>query len=330
MRIAVLGAGAMGGVLAALLDRAGHDLEVTARGAHLAAIRDSGLLVDGAWGEHRARPLADSRLSRRPELAIIATKAMDAEAAAIENADLLRGVPVVVVQNGLGGIERIATALPESPIVGALSMIAASYVAPGHVRVTTGAPTLLGTVRGDAATAHRAAAVLGTAVPVDTTRDFAGAQWTKLIINQVNALPAITGLSVQQVIDHRGLCRVMTRSMREAVHTALAAGVRFAPLNGMTHARLWLLAHAPLAVGERLLPRRIRRYLGEVPNPGSTLQSLRRGQRTEIDHLNGAIVDTARRLGREAPVNAALTGMVHEVERGGGFLSPDAVLARVP
>lgn len=329
MRIAVLGAGAMGGVLAALLDRAGHELEVTARGEHLAAIRDHGLLVDGAWGEHRARPLADSRLSRRPELAIIATKAMDAEAAATENAALLRGVPVVVVQNGLGGIERIAAALPESPIVGALSMIAASYVAPGHVRVTTGAPTLLGTVRGDDA-AGRAAVVLGQAVPVQTTPDFAGAQWTKLIINQVNALPAITGLSVQEVIDHRGLRRVMTRSMREAARIALAAGVRFAPLNGVTHARLRLLAHAPLAVGERLLPLRLRRYLGEVPNPGSTLQSLRRGQRTEIDHLNGAVVTTARRLGRAAPVNAALTDLVHEVERGGGFLAPAEVLGRMP
>src|SRR5690554_6905444 len=102
MRIAVLGAGAMGGVIAALLHRAGHDIEVTARGAGVEAIRRHGLRLSGAWGEHRAFVSAGSALTRSPELAIVATKAMDAAAAVRANAHLLDGVPVVVVQNGMG------------------------------------------------------------------------------------------------------------------------------------------------------------------------------------------------------------------------------------
>ena len=70
--------------------------------------------------------------------------------------------------------------------------------------------------------------------------------------------------------------------------------------------------------------------MGSVPNPGSTLQSLKRGQRTEIDHLNGAVVREARLAGRNAPYNAALTALVHEVEASGRFLTRDEVLARLP
>ena len=71
--------------------------------------------------------------------------------------------------------------------------------------------------------------------------------------------------------------------------------------------------------------------MGAVPNPGSTLQSIRRGQRTEIDYLNGAVVRAGPAgRGRQAPVNAALMALVHEVEAWVGSSCPDEVLARPP
>ena len=79
----------------------------------------------------------------------------------------------------------------------------------------------------------------------------------------------------------------------------------------------------PLAVGQ-LLPWLMRVRMGSVPNLGSTQQSVRRGQRTEVDHLNGVVVREASAVGRAAPVNAALTALVHEVEASGEFLSAGA------
>jgi 2-dehydropantoate 2-reductase len=67
--------------------------------------------------------------------------------------------------------------------------------------------------------------------------------------------------------------------------------------------------------------------MGGTPNPGSTLQSIRRGQLSEIDYLNGAVVDEAHATGGQAPVNAALTALVHEVETSHAFL-PAAEVAR--
>lgn len=329
MRVGIVGAGAVGGAIAAMLDRAGHEVEVTARGEHLAAIREHGIRLDGAWGEHVARVRAGEQLARSPELAIIATKAQDAREAIRRNALLLDGVPVLIVQNGLDSIATAEPLLPRSDVLGALAMFATSLVSPGHITITTAGPAYVGGGAGEHdVPARYVAGVLGGAMPTRVLSNFVGAQWTKLVVNQLNALPAITGLSAQQVIAHRGLRLVMTASMREAVRVALRNGVRFESLQGLSHGRLALFARLPLWLGQ-VIPLLMKVRLGATPNPGSTLQSIRRGQATEIDYLNGAVVLAAERVGRSAPVNAALVALVHEVERTGAFRPPEEVVLRV-
>ena len=328
MRIAVIGAGAVGGTLAAVLARAGHDLEVTARGQHLTAIREDGIQLDGAWGEYTADVLANEQLTRGAELVIVATKASDAPAAIAANISMLRGVPVIVIQNGLASLAAAPAASPHSAIVGGLATFATSYLSPGRITVTTAGLLYLGVVDGDSdVPARYAAHILSAVLPTTVVPNFAGAQWTKLAINQVNALPAITGLSVQEVIAHRGLRKIMTASMRENVRTGSASGIRFENLQGLSHRGLRLFAATPLWVGQ-ILPLLMSRRIGATPNPGSTLQSIRRGQPTEIDYLNGAVVAAAQALGRHAPVNASLVTLVHEVEATGEFFTPAQVIER--
>ena len=137
MRIGIIGAGALGGTFAALLARAGHDIEVTARGAGLAAIRAGGIRLSGGYGEASVAVEANPALLHRPDLVLVCTKAQDAAAAIEANAALVDGVPVVVVQNGLDGVDTAARLLPASPCFGVLSIIAANYTEPGIVRVTT-------------------------------------------------------------------------------------------------------------------------------------------------------------------------------------------------
>ena len=330
MRIAVLGAGAVGGTLAALLARAGHDVEVTARGEQLDAIRADGLRLDGGWGEYHAQVRAGLRLGTVPDLAILATKAQDAEGALSAEAHLLARVPVLVVQNGLGGLDVAERALPESPILGGLALMAVSYLSPGRVTVTGPNPMIIGAGRrATPADVELVAGVLREALPVEVTPDIEGAQWTKLLINHVNALPAITGLSVQEVVADPGLLRVMTASMRETVRLARKLGVRFGTVQGVSGGILNLIGVAPLWLGAAF-PRLLARRMGSVPNPGSTLQSIRRGRLTEIDFLNGAVVRAAAEKGLKAPVNAAIVELVHDVEEIGEFFTRNEVSRRVP
>jgi 2-dehydropantoate 2-reductase len=330
MRIGVIGAGAVGGTLAALLDRAGHSVEVTARGAQLDAIRADGLKLDGGWGEHVARLHAGATLSREPEFVILATKAQDARDALSANRGAIRSVPVLVVQNGLGGLRIAREVLPSAPLFGGLALMAVSYLQPGVVTVTTPQPLVIGAAPDtDRGMLERIADVLRPALPIEVTDDIVGVQWTKLLINHINALPAITGMSAQDVIADGGLRRIMTASMKETVQLARQIGVHFGKVQGVSGRVLGVLGAVPLSVGETF-PRLLARRLGDVPNPGSTLQSIRRGQLTEIDYLNGAVVAEAAAHGLEAPINAQLVALVHEVERTGAFIPVDEVVRRIP
>jgi 2-dehydropantoate 2-reductase len=235
-----------------------------------------------------------------------------------------------VVQNGLDGVQTAERFLPHSTCLGLLSIIAANYTEPGVVRVTTTAASYLGRGSGPAdEESRRIAAILSGAVPVIAIENFRGAQWTKLVVNMLNAVPAIVGRSVQEVLHDRRLRRVVAASMRETVRVGIARGIRFGSLQGLSNARLRLFARVPLAIGQ-VLPWMMGVRMGKVPNLGSTQQSVRRGQPTEVDHLNGAVVREAVLAELDAPVNEALTVLVHEVERIGEFLPAERLLAEVP
>jgi len=329
VRIGIVGAGAIGGTFAALLDRAGHEVVVTARGEHLDAIRERGLLLRGAWGEHVARIGAAQVLPESPDLALITVKAQDAQAAAVAHATLLAGVPVVVIQNGLAGPQSLRRTLSASPLIGGLSLIAASYLEPGVVTVTAPGVTVLATDSATRAELADAAAVLRQAAPVSTAPDLVGAQWSKLVVNQLNAAAAITGLPAQQALASPAMRRVVAQAMRETLRVGRAAGVRFGGIPGLTPGVLRMLDLLPPAVSGRLLAGRMVDRMGSVPNPGSTLQSIRRGRPTEIDHLSGAVVTEGERLDVPTPVNRRIVALVHEVEADGRFVPPDAAARRI-
>ena len=326
MRIAVLGAGAVGGTLAALFQRAGHDVVVTARGEHGEAVARDGLLLTGGWGEHRARVRVASTLSGSLDLLFVTTKVHDT-AAALEPAARVDGTPSLVVQNGLGGEAAVRDALPTSPVAIGLALFAASLIEPGHVEVTGPNPLVLG---GDPAAVAVALPALRSALPAEVTvvEHIVGAQWTKLLVNQVNALPALTGLSVQEVVAHDGMRAVLTRGMRETAAVARAKGLHLARLGAVGPDEVALLLSDDAAAGEAV-PRALAAGMGDVPNPASTLQSIRRGRATEIDALNGVVVAAGAESGLATPVNALMVELVHDVERTGRFLDPAAVLARL-
>lgn len=329
MRVTVIGAGAVGGALAALLDRAGHEVSVTARGDHAVAITESGLTLDGGFGAHRAGVAVVARTPADTRLVIVATKANDT-AAALAGVDVPSGCPVMVLQNGLGGDELVRSLLPSSPVGVGLALFAASLTAPGRVTVTAAAPLVIG---GDARAVAVALPVLRAALPerVDVSADIRGAQWTKLVINQVNALPAITGLSVQQTVADDRLRRVLGAAMAETVAVGAALGVSWQAIGPVDTAALRPLqapGAAGVAAGEELA-RMLARGMGDVPNPASMLQSIRRGRVTEVDQINGAVAAAGRATGVATPVSDALIALVHEVERTATFVTPADAATRV-
>ena len=322
MQIGVIGAGALGSLLAARLTRAGHEVQVVARGQQRDTIAAHGIEVRGGFGDDRVAVRVVDHLEA-VELCLVCTKAHDAAAALESHAGELPSIPVVMMQNGIDATTIARNYLAKGQIFGGISLIAANFTEAGVVTVTNPQPTFIGRGSGPADQPSREiAALLNDAVPTTAIDEFEGALWTKLILNMINAIPAITGQPVQEAVTDPFLLKVLTASMREAARVGLAAKVSFAKLHQLDATLVTQLAQRPLWRAKQI-PLRMARGMGPVPNLASTLQSIRRGRPTEIDYLNGAIVRTAEGIGMDAPINRALTALVHEVESGGPHLSSE-------
>jgi 2-dehydropantoate 2-reductase len=329
MRVAVIGAGAIGSVVGGLLARAGEDVTLIGRRPHVDAVNRNGLRIDGAVGTMQVRVSAAERLAFKPDLALLTTKTQGVAATVREIRPYVIGVPIVTMQNGVRSDELVADVLGKQDLLSCVVLLGATFLEPGSVTYSTQGVLVLGVPFGPIDERTRSvAAILDKAVPTQLSANIAGAHWTKLIINENNALPAVTGLSIQDVSRRPALRRLSVLLMREAAATIAAAGIKLASLPRLPvialRSTLWL----PMPVASRLL-NLLSRSLGKTPALGSTLQSVRRGEETEIDYLNGEIVALGKRTGRPTPYNTAVVKLVHQVAATGSFLTTEAVTAAV-
>src|SRR5690606_30858077 len=210
------------------------------------AIDTDGLQLTGAFGSFTARFASVSTvLPHGMELALLATKVHDARLALTANREPLAGVPLVVMHTGLGGPDSAASVLGDShELFGALTLFAVTNRGQGRIHVTAAGETFLGAGReAPSPQALAIAAELDRGLPTRAIENFRGAAWTKLLINHVNAIPAITGRSVQEVSADPALCQILTRSMRETIAVGRAIGVRFAPLGKLGLVDIRALEH---------------------------------------------------------------------------------------
>jgi 2-dehydropantoate 2-reductase len=327
MRVAVIGAGAVGSVVGGLLARAGEEVTLVGRRAHVDAVNRDGLRIDGALGALRVRVGAAERLDVRPELALLAMKTQGVAAAARELAPRLAGVPVVTMQNGVRSDGLVADVLGRDHLLSCVVLFGATFLEPGRVTYAPPGSLVLGVPFGPLdERARTVAALLARAVPTRLSDDIAAAHWAKLVVNQNNALPAVTGLSIQEVNRRPALRRLSVLLMREALAAIAAAGIGLASLPRLPAPAVKAMLRTPMPVASRLLGL-LSRSLGSTPALGSTLQSVRRGEKTEIDYLNGEVVALGRRTGTPTPCNAAVVDLVHRVEETGRFLTEAEVTA---
>jgi 2-dehydropantoate 2-reductase len=329
MRIAIIGAGAIGSLVGGLLANAGEDVTIIGRRTHVDAVNRNGLRIDGAVGTMQVRLSAMERLDFVPDLALLTMKTQGVAAAVREIRPYVVGVPVVTMQNGVRSDELVAEVLGKEDLLSCVVLLGATFLEPGSVTYSAQGVLVLGVPFGSIDERTRSvAAILDKAVPTRLSTNIAGAHWTKLIINENNALPAVMGISIQEVNRRPALRKLSVLLMKEAAATIAAAGIKLASLPRLPKTALRTMLSLPTPVASRLLEL-LSRSLGETPALGSTLQSVRRGEKTEIDYLNGEIVVLGKRTGRPTPYNAAVVELVHQVEATGTFLTTEEVSAAV-
>ncbi|MFM2412078.1 MAG: hypothetical protein RLZZ587_411 [Actinomycetota bacterium] len=326
VRVAIIGLGAVGATLLTSIEPR-HSVTAVVRGDHGRAVKARGISVTGALGGHKIKVHALAKLPlEKFDAVIVAVKAHEVFSA-IQSASLQTSTPILVVANGIGALAEARRAAPKNPIALGLAMFGANIAEPGRVDVTYAAPLVVG---GDVKAVDTARTIIGPSIQLLVSRDIDNASWSKLLVNELNALPAITGFSVQETIANPWTREIVTRAMREAarVHLAEADGrfPRIGPINGL---RARILASGPWSWALRV-PTAIVAKMGATPNYASTHQSIARGRQTEIDFLAGAVVAAGVRAGISTPINRTLVSLVHEVEETGRFYSLDEIRRRFP
>lgn len=326
-RLLLMGCGAVGGVIAGGMLRAGLPLSIVTHNAEIAAaINAGGLRVTTPGGQWTVPAVAHVTLAEAggPFDAVFMTmKATGVEQAAREAAGCLSPAGyVVTLQNGVVE-DRVAAIVGRERLIGGLVGWGASMHAPGVYEQTSRGELMVGELDGrQTPRVHEARALLDAAAPATVSPNIYGVLWSKLGINcVVTTLGAATGQRLGEMLRRAAIRRLALILVSEVIDVADACGVRLEPVAGTLDLRRLYLppghrsdrfepGRLPkqaimLVVGARF--RRLR---------SSMLQSLERGRPCEIDFMNGYVVARGREKGVPTPANAALTDLVHDIEAG--------------
>ncbi len=326
-RILIIGAGAIGGSLGALLSRAGREVVFLTRSAETAAqINRDGMTVRGVRGTFTARPRAESRpqqLALPFDLAMVAVKTYDLAAALRPALALIaEGCPVVSLQNGIR-IEELEGLAGPDRAVGCAVGWGATMRAGAEMELTSEGELVIG-CRSAGGQAHlpAVAGLLSPAFPVKISKDILADLYSKLIINScITTLGAISGMTLGWMLRRRLYRSLFIEIIREGMSAARAAGIRVPPYAGRLDYEAFLKGDGPVdGLGRNLFIRLMGMKYRRLKS--SSLQSLERGKPTEVDAFNGYIVKTARAHDLAAPLNERLVRMVHEIESKARPITP--------
>jgi 2-dehydropantoate 2-reductase len=298
-KIAVVGAGAVGGYFGGLLARAGAPVVMIGRPAFVEAVKKNGLFLDTLHFQESVRVEASTDLSaiRGAEIVLFCVKTTDNAATARAIAPLLAPNTLVLsFQNGVDNVEQIraAAAIEALPTV---VYVAASVPEPGRVK-HVGRGDLIFGPRNEKT--ERVANLFSSAnVPCKISENIAGELWTKLIWNcALNAVSALGRAKYGQIAASADARKVVETLVDEVLAVARAADIH---PPGLEDSKAAIAGAFKIAT-----------QMAEALS--STAQDMNRGKRTEIDSLNGYISRRGAELGVPTPVNHALYALVKLAE----------------
>lgn len=304
MRIVTMATGGIGGFLAVKLAKAGHEVACIARGAHLDAIRQNGLRLDGPDGSETVHPwkATDNADGLCPVDVVI----MGVKAGALETAARVV-LPVVSDQtlvvpffNGVEAVERLTQILPERSVANGTAYVSTTLSAPGVIaqtgdfgRFVFGETDNSVSPRIQALQSALVAAGVQAEIPADITVEM----WTKAVLMcAMSGTTAAARTTVGEIRDTPELAQLAQDVMGEAHDVAIAKGVALAPD----------------------LPQRYWEFVATLPDAmrASAAIDLERGNPLEIPWINGSIVRIGRKLGVPTPANKAILALLTPYAEG--------------
>ncbi|MGI6105039.1 MAG: ketopantoate reductase family protein [Raoultibacter sp.] len=303
MKIAVLGAGSLGSVIGGALSGAGHEVHLIGRKAHMDAIEASGLILVDANGDERiVHPLVHTNSDGigPVDLLIVLVKTYSTAEALNDGASLIADhTTVLPLQNGLGNEELISDIVGAEHVIGGRTYIGGRLINPGKVSAgisqkNTYIGEMDGTITNRVKEIEQAFNEAG--MHCEATDKIVALIWDKLMVNvATGALSGITGLPYGFLYQDERIKQTAIAAVQEAMDVAQAEGVS---LSYKDASEPWVLAAEGLPFDFK----------------ASILQSLEKKRLTEVDTINGAVVERGKKQGIPCPVNTTLVACIHGIE----------------
>jgi len=325
-KILIIGAGAIGGVTAGILSRAGYSVTLVCKYPELAEkINNEGLKISGYKGDfYRKLPAVPviKDLEGKFDFVLIATKATDMPDAAKQVLPFLKEDSLVVsMQNGICE-DELAAIVGENRTIGCVVGWGATMLQPGELEMTSSGEFVIGTLDGkQPRMLSDLKTTLNEVVPVRISKNIYGDLYAKLITNScITTLGAVSGQLLGELLKQRKVRNIFIEIIREAIKVSKAMQLKVEPYGKLdfynfvkTEGFMADIKRHAIIYFIGLKYKRLK---------SSSLQSLERGKKTEIDYFNGYISRKALEFEIETPVNSALTRMVKEIEMGKRTIAP--------
>lgn len=315
-RIAIYGAGSVGGYLGARLHENARITCIGRRRVIDAWRIHGGLDWSDLQGGHEHVATREVELQVDPfaaakaHLVLVTVKSSATQTVAKELANVIApGVPVVSFQNGLHNADILRDALPGHPVLAGMVPFNVLQRVPGDFHQGSGGELMV--------EAHESLAAFlpifeASGLPLKAREDMPAVLAAKLLLNLNNALNALADVPLKEELSQRDWRRCLALAQREALAVFAAADIHPAKLTPLRPAWLPRVLDMPDAWFRRLASR----LLAIDPVARSSMwEDLERGRPTEVDAINGEVVRIAERHGVAAPVNARLVELIHEAEQ---------------
>ncbi len=327
-RICIIGAGAIGGVTAGVLAREKYNISLVTKYQELASIiSDKGIELSGNCGDFSIPvPSVPTAIDLKGvfDYVLIATKAdalVDTARAILPFID--ENSRVVSMQNGICE-EMLAEVVGEDRCIGCVVGWGGTMHKPGKVEMTSDGEFILGNWNSkEDVQLIQLAEILNHITPTRISENILSDLYAKLIINScITTLGAVCGQYLGEMLAKRRVRTFFIEIIKEAIQVADAMGLKVAPGAGGKLDYYKFLSPGILSNIKRHLTIRVIGFKYSKLK-SSSLQSLERGKKTEVDNYNGYISTKGKEHGVKTPVNDQLTQMVREIEKGLRKISPD-------
>lgn len=326
MKIAIIGAGAIGSLVAGYLKLKSESVFLIGRPDSVKAIKENGLRISGARGDFNLKIDIEERLNQKCDLVILATKTQDIEQALIDNLKFMKEVLVLTIQNGIQADYIVAEYILKENIISSIIMFGSTYLEPSHIVHNFEGSWVIGKIfdKNDQKVIQ-ISQILDRIFPTIITEDIKGMKYLKIFVNANNCIPAILGLTVQEAFSNIQICKISISIWKEGLDIIKKAGINLVSLPDFSLERLKMLTSLPIEEAAKIFSG-IMTNLSKEPLYGSIFQSIKRNRVSEIDYINGEFLKLAKENNLSAPLNKKLVEMVHQVEIDKRFFAKEELL----